>query len=175
MTKTVRSVERKKYNFCREGFFLAAYLSADRMAYRRNRDVRPIAASSFVRGSPCSQWMKTKYVEARVSNPEIPIRAGNCPTAILSAEPVMNAEIDTRGIRSTIQPIRIRPMKKMTHPEMTANAVAISALSTLGWLFDAATRILPTRVEATATGYNQVNSNSAIPGAQNTYTNGDIF
>ena len=65
----------------------------------------------------------------------------------------MKAEIDTSGMRSTIQPQRTRPMKMMMLPAMTARAVAISAEGICGWLTWAFTRIWPTSVDMTATGY----------------------
>ena len=54
----------------------------------------------------------------------MPISAGTCPTAMLIADPVINAEMAARGIKSTIRPPRMRPMKEMMAPATTANAEA---------------------------------------------------
>jgi len=80
------------------------------------------------------------------------MRVGTWPTAMFSADPVMKAEMDTNGMRSTIQPQRMRPMKTMMQPAMTARAVAISAEGTSGWVILAFTKIWPTSVDMTATG-----------------------
>ena len=67
----------------------------------------------------------TLYVGSLVEKPVIPIMVGNCPAAILSAEPVMNAEIAGNEMRSTIQPMRTRPKKRTIDPAMMANEDAI--------------------------------------------------
>lgn len=54
-----------------------------------------------------------------------PSKVGVWATRMLIAEPVMYADSDTRGIMSTIHPIRTKPMKKTIAPERTAKADAI--------------------------------------------------
>jgi hypothetical protein len=79
-------------------------------------------------------WINTLYVASLVENPVIPIIVGICPIAMLRAEPVMNAEIAVSEIKSTIQPARMRPMKMIIHPAMTASAEAIMSAGTCGIL-----------------------------------------
>jgi hypothetical protein len=75
---------------------------------------------------------------------------------MLRADPVMNAEIETRGMRSTIQPHRMRPMNTIMHPAMTARHEAMTCPGTSGLVLAAFTRIFPTRVDITATGFPKV-------------------
>ena len=96
------------------------------MAYSRKSAVSPIAASNLLLPKCFSMLITTLYVEARVSNPVIPIKVGTWPTAILIADPVMNAEIETNGMRSTIQPALIRPMNIIMQPAITAKHDAIT-------------------------------------------------
>jgi hypothetical protein len=101
------------------------------------------------------------------------MRVGTWPTAMFSAEPVMKAEMETSGIRSTIQPHRMRPMKIMMQPAMTARAQAISDDGTVGWLTLAFTRIWPTSVDITATGCEEVSG--AAEEIQGAYADGDVL
>jgi hypothetical protein len=152
MTKAVRSVEMKNIIFCFWGNFFAANLHADRMAYSKKSAERPIAASSFVLGRPLRVLMTTRYVDARESNPVIPMRVGTWPTAMFKAEPVIKAEMETRGIKSTIHPHLASPIAMIMQPEITAKADAITWPGMVGWVLAALVTILPTRVDITATG-----------------------
>ena len=97
--------------------------------------------------------MMTRYVASRVlRSPLIPIIVGTCPAAMLIADPVMKALIAVSEIISTIQPMRIRPMKTMIHPQMTARAEAITCPSISGLVSWALNTTLPTIVDMTATG-----------------------
>lgn len=58
--------------------------------------------------------------------PLIPIKLGTWPAAMLIAEPVIKADIATSGMRSTIQPTRINPMKMIIQPAITAKAEAMT-------------------------------------------------
>jgi hypothetical protein len=95
------------------------------MPYRRKRQVRPNDALRLVRPRCLSELITTLYVGSLVEKPVIPIMVGNWPAAILSAEPVMNAEIAGNEMRSTIQPIRARPKKRTIDPAMMAKEDAI--------------------------------------------------
>lgn len=70
--------------------------------------------------------MTTRYVESRVEKPVIPIKVGTWPTQILMADPVMNAEIEVREMKSTSQPRRARPKKQTMAPTMIESADAIT-------------------------------------------------
>ena len=74
--------------------------------------------------------------------------------AMLMAEPVMKAEIAISGMKSTIQPQRIKPMNRMIAPQITAKAEAISG-GGIGvvWLWLTLVIIFPTSVDITATGF----------------------
>lgn len=128
-------------------------MQADLIRYSIARAVRPIAASSVVWGRPFKVLMMTLYVEARVSKPVIPIKVGTWPAAMLMADPVMKADIETRGIRSTIRPKRANPIATMMAPAIIAMHPAISAGATFGWVFLALVMIFPTSVDTTATGF----------------------
>ncbi|KAG9912405.1 hypothetical protein KCU94_g137, partial [Aureobasidium melanogenum] len=67
-----------------------------------------------------------QYVESRVEKPVIPIKVGTWPTQILMADPVMNAEIEVREMKSTSQPRRTRPKKQTMAPTMIESADAIT-------------------------------------------------
>lgn len=98
--------------------------------------------------------MTTLYVGSLVENPVIPIMAGNCPAAMLSAEPVMKAEIAGNEMRSTIQPIRTRPKKRTIDPAMMAKADAIMSRE-MSWpasFSSADSTTPPVTVDNTATG-----------------------
>lgn len=66
------------------------------------------------------------------SKPVIPIKPGNCPAAILMAEPVMKPLTAGMGMNSTSHPIRRRPMPSTMKPQMNASAVAIVGPSSSG-------------------------------------------
>lgn len=155
ITKAVRRVEMKKYVFWRCGCFLAMKVQANLMRYSIVKAVRPIAASSLVLGRYLRVSMKTLYVTPLGSKPglAIPIKAGTWPTAMLMADPVMKAEMETKGIKSTIHPTRKSPMAVMIHPAMTAKDEARTWPSNFGWVFAALATIWPTKVDMTATGY----------------------
>ncbi len=83
-----------------------------------------MVASSFV----CPRFFRvlitTKYVESRVEKPVMPIIVGTWPTAMLRAEPVINADMAVNEMKSTIHPQRTSPMKQMMLPAITARADA---------------------------------------------------
>ena len=73
---------------------------------------------------------------------------------ILKAEPVIKAQIEARGMNSTIQPSRARPKKVTIAPAIIAIELAIDAA--LGLSLGCASWVelmtLPTMVDMTATG-----------------------
>lgn len=83
----------------------------------------------------------------------MPIKPGTWPTAMLSAEPVIKAEMAAKEMKSTIQPARIRPMKVMMLPAIIARAEAMTCPGMLGSVFATFVTTLPTMVDITATGY----------------------
>lgn len=70
--------------------------------------------------------MTTLYVDSRLEKPVMPISAGTCPTEILMADPVMNADMAANEMKSTIRPRRTNPMKQMMAPATIASAEAIT-------------------------------------------------
>lgn len=97
--------------------------------------------------------MMTRYVGARVSRSLLmPIIVGTWPAAMLIADPVMNAVIEVSEIKSTIHPIRSRPIVTMIAPQSTANAEAITCPGIVGSMAFALITTLPTIVDMTATG-----------------------
>lgn len=78
-----------------------------------------MAASRFDLSRCLRILITTLYVASRLEKPVIPISAGTCPTAMLMADPVMNAEIAASEMKSTIHPARTRPMATITTPQMT--------------------------------------------------------
>ena len=154
MTNTVRRVLRKKNILARLGKRFARNPQVKRMAYRRNKQVRPKDAFRLVRSRCLSELMTTLYVGSLVEKPVIPIIVGNWPTAMLRAEPVMNAEMAGSEMRSTTQPMRMRPRKRTMLPAMTAKEDAIMSLE-ISWplsFSSAASTTLPVTVDRTATG-----------------------
>jgi hypothetical protein len=79
---------------------------------------------------------------------------------MLSADPVMKAEMEVSEIRSTIQPHLINPMNVIIQPAITARADAMIGPGILGWVTCAFVRICPVRVDMTATGYMKVSHTS---------------
>lgn len=126
------------------------------MRYNMVKAVNPMAASNFVTGRPFKVLMMTRYVWSRVSNPVMPIKFGTWPTAMLMADPVMNAEIADNEINSTIRPILIKPMKVMMQPQMMARAEATTCAGISGFDFATSVTTSPTRSDITATGYNRL-------------------
>lgn len=61
-----------------------------------------------------------------------------------------------RGIHSTIQPIRARPMKRTMLPEIRAKVLAISSAGISGCSDWTLMTMLPTIVDMTATVYTKV-------------------
>jgi hypothetical protein len=132
MTKAVRRVFRKKKVFALLGNRFARKLHVKRIKYSRKRAVRPNEALRSVRPRCLRMLMITLYVDSRVEKPLIPIMAGICPTAILIAEPVMNADMAGREIKSTIHPSRAKPRKRTMEPEIIAKEDATISLGTPG-------------------------------------------
>jgi hypothetical protein len=132
ITNAVRSVEMKKYSLARCGCFLAMCVQTPLTRYRSSSDVRPKAASIDVVGRPLSVLMMTLYGASRVLTPLMPISLGTWPAAMLTAEPVMKAQMDGSGMNSTTQPRRARPRKQMMAPAMMARAEAMTWPGTSG-------------------------------------------
>lgn len=84
--------------------------------------------------------------------PTSPSIVGICPAAMLIAEPVINAEIAHSGMKSTIQPARIKPMKRTIEPAIIASAEAITWPGMEGATSRAWRTMLPVTVDMTATG-----------------------
>ena len=124
------------------------------MIYSIARAVRPSAASRLVEGRPPKVLMITLYGSSLV-DPEVrvmPMRELTWPTPIVIAEPVMNAEIAGREIKSTMKPRRRRPNPRVMPPTMTDRAIAMSSGAKSGCVFWASMTTLPTKVDMTATG-----------------------
>jgi hypothetical protein len=75
---------------------------------------------------------------------------------MLRAEPVMNAAMEVREMRSTIHPNLKKPRAAITEPQMMAIADASSWPGTFGCVFAASNTIVPTSVETTATGWMKI-------------------
>lgn len=134
------------------------------MMYSIARAVTPIAASKL----ECLRFFKvlmmTRYVAARVSRSLLmPIIVGTWPAAMLIADPVMNAVMEVSEIKSTIHPIRARPIARMIHPQITAKAEAITCPSIVGSMACALITTLPTIVDMTATGCSRSQHNNQNP------------
>ena len=71
---------------------------------------------------------------------------------MLRAEPVIKAEMAVRGMKSTIQPQRTRPMKQMMAPAITAGADATTCPGISGCSAATLLTTLPVIVDMTATG-----------------------
>jgi hypothetical protein len=97
--------------------------------------------------------MNTRYAGSRVLTPLMPMRVGTWPTAMLIAEPVIKAVIAVRGIHSTIQPTRARPIKRTMLPEIRAKVLTISSAGISGYSSWTLMTIFPTIVDMTATVY----------------------
>ncbi|KAL9116339.1 MAG: hypothetical protein Q9187_007136, partial [Circinaria calcarea] len=72
---------------------------------------------------------------------------------MLIADPVMNAEIAAKEMKSTIHPRRASPRKQMMAPEITLSADAMTWPGISGLVALAASTTLPVITDATATGY----------------------
>lgn len=148
------------------------------MKYSIARAVTPMAASKFECLSCFKVLMMTRYVGSRVFRSLLmPIIVGTWPAAMLMADPVMNAVMEVREIKSTIHPIRRRPIATMIHPQITAKADAITCPSISGLMSWALITTLPTIVDMTATGYfrGQHIATKKIRGRGVTYTNSNIL
>lgn len=66
----------KNQSFFLFACFFAMKLQKERMAYSMNKALKPMAASSFVRGRALRVSMMTRYVGPRVLTPVIPMSAG---------------------------------------------------------------------------------------------------
>lgn len=77
---------------------------------------------------------------------------GTWPTAMLRAEPVMNAQIEASEINSTSQPSRARPRKHTMEPAIIAREEAIISAGTPWSFFEALVTTFPVTVDRTATG-----------------------
>jgi hypothetical protein len=152
MTKAVLKVLRKKNIFALLGYFFARNPQVQRIRYKRKRAVRPKEALRFVVPRCFRQLMMTLYVASRLEKPLRPIKSGTCPTAMFIAEPVINADMAGREIRSTIHPRRARPRKRTIAPEMIARDDATISLGTPGRRSSALRITDPVTVERTATG-----------------------
>ena len=75
----------------------------------------------------------------------------------------MKAEMAAKGMKSTIHPQRMSPIKQIIAPAMTASADATTCPGIEGSFFAALDTILPTIVEATATGYRLLNKSFSMP------------
>lgn len=128
------------------------YVQKPLMRYSIRSAVSPRAASMVVVGNPLSVLMITKYGATRVFTPLMPISLGTWPEMMLMAEPVMNEQMDGRGMNSTSQPRRARPMKQMMAPAITAKAEAITWPGTSGSLVAALRTTSPVTWDMTATG-----------------------
>ena len=81
------------------------------------------------------KFIKTRYVGALVSNNElVPIKVGNCPIPIFKAAPVTNALMAGKGIKSTMNPNRSKPIKKTITPATMAIAAATCIPSYSGFV-----------------------------------------
>lgn len=87
-----------------------------------------MAASSLEVGRYLRLLMMTIYVASPlVLNSELsPSKLWTWPEQMLSADPVMKAEMAGRGIKSTIKPKRAKPKKQTIAPHMMAMAEAIT-------------------------------------------------
>ena len=84
---------------------------------------------------------------------------GTWPTAMLRAEPVMNAQIEASEINSTSQPSRARPRKHTMEPAIIAREEAIISAGTRPWsFFKTSLTTFPVTVDRTATGWKTVNN-----------------
>ena len=115
-----------------------------------------MAASMVELGRYFKVLIMTKYVEARVLKEAVsPNNVGTWPAAMLIADPVIKAEIAVRGMKSTIHPHRINPMKQTIEPAIIAKAEAMTGPGTSGWVACTWRMTFPVRVDMTATGYRQ--------------------
>ena len=106
---------------------LAQKFKPSLIAYKRNKEVKPIAAFKSVHFKYLRVLIITSYVAPLVENPSLllPSKEGTWPAIMLIEEPVINAAMAGSGMKSTIQPTRIKPMKVTIAPVIIANEPAI--------------------------------------------------
>jgi hypothetical protein len=128
MVNVRRREESVLHSFFLIGCLFSRYAKRYFMKNSSAMEVNPIAASTFIRGSPLSVLMMTLYGASRVLMPVIPSATGNCVDMMVILAAVTKAEMGTYGMNSMTQPSRSRPQTKRIVPAMSESAFAVSSL-----------------------------------------------
>lgn len=134
MINTVRRAERKKKSFARCGNFCTQKVHTLRIKYSMIKADIPIAASYFFAdGRFFKLSMIIWYAGPRLLKSAVsPSRVLTCPAQMVIADPVIKEAIDGRGIKSTMNPSRAKPMKVTILPQMIVIDMAICGPGILG-------------------------------------------